>query len=330
MLEIIPSKDYRKFMEEQGVALSDWDKATLIYHRKTASHDEKACALLEIQKNTSDESLKKQIEERLAQDENYYEKFKINNGNAVYILSVLNDGDYTDEGYYLDFQSAYEDGLKEETPFRINKELLECKRKSGDKTGVFGGIGFCSQGQRNNVFWLYSETEEDVLERLYKQRFEYRPLDLPFLFRQKDIVHIIGTELYGIVDMLANDDEELRHRNFAKNGDYSDWQVPVNLIYDGQEFLPIFSHDHIAPSDLEYAKFEDDDLRKGMLEYMAKTLYYSSWSSGSERDSGRIQAVLSAIETVWRQYPDMRLGQLLLSVCGSAELKNLAVDIRHG
>lgn len=320
MLEIIPSKDYKKFIEDQGVALSDWDKATFIYNHRIASYDEKSCALLGIQKNTLDESLKKQIEERLERDKTYYEKFQINDGNAIYILSVLNGRDYTKEGYYSEFQSAYEDGVKEKTSFRINKELLECKSKAGDKIGVFGGVWFCSQGQRNNIMWLYSETEEDELERFYKQRFEYSPLDLPFMFRQNDIVHIIGTELYGIVDGPANDDDELEQRKFAKNGDHSDWQVTVNLIYDGQEFLSIFSHDHIAPSDLEYAKLENDDPRKGMLVYMAKTLYDSSWMNESGRDPGRIHTVLSAIETVWRQYPDMRLGQLLLNACGSVDL----------
>ena len=33
-----------------------------------------------------------------------------------------------------------------------------------------------------------------------------------------------------------------------------------------------------------------------------------------------MKEVLSKIETVWKQYPDLRLGQLLLNVCGSNDL----------
>lgn len=320
MFEMIPSKNYRRFMKSQVIEFSDWDKATLIYNHRIALYDEKLRALLEIQKNTSDEFLKKQIEERLSRDKMYYEKFKENDGNAFYRLFTWYDGRYDEEGCYLDFKVAYEDGLKEGNSFRINKELLECKKKAGDTNGVFGGVGFSPEGYRNDTFWLYSENEEDAIERANNQCFENRYVDMPLMFRRKDIVHVIGTELYGIVDGPINDKDELLYRNCAKNGDYSDWQVTVNLIYDGQKFLSVFSHDHIAPADLEYAEFENGDLRKGMLEYMVKTLYESSWLGGGGRDVGRIQAILSALETVWRQYLDMRLGQLLINVCGKTDL----------
>ena len=61
---------------------------------------------------------------------------------------------------------------------------------------------------------------------------------------------LLAQKLYGIVDGPINDKDELLYRNCAKNGDYSDWQVTVNLIYDGQKFLSVFSHDHIAPDRL--------------------------------------------------------------------------------
>lgn len=320
MFDIIASKDYREFMAQKGIELSDWDKAALIYNHRVATYDEKLWALLEIQKATSDDCLKKQIKERLSRDKKYYEKFKENTGNAFYRLSTWYDDRYDEEGAYLDFKFAYEDGLKEGASFRINKELLECKKKDGDTAGVFGGVGFSPEGYRNDIFWLYSENEEDAIERANNQRFEYRYVDMPLMFRRKDIVHVIGTELYGIADGPINNEDELQYRNCAKNGDYSDWQVTVNLIYDGQKFLSVFSHDHIAPADLEYAEFEDGDLRKGMLEYMVKTLYERSWFGGGGRDVGRIQAVLSALEIVWRQYPDMRLEQLLINVCGKTDL----------
>lgn len=120
---------------------------------------------------------------------------------------------------------------------------------------------------------------------------------------KKDIVHIIGTELYGIVGAPINDEDELKYRNCARNGEYSNWQVIVNLIYNGQRFLSVFSRDHIVPPDLELAEFEEGDVCKGMMVSMGKTLYANLLFDGSGRDAGRIAAVLTlrdrnCVETV--------------------------------
>lgn len=50
MKDYIQSKDYRKFLEENHIVLSDWDKATLIYQALGMSHYDKILALLEIKK----------------------------------------------------------------------------------------------------------------------------------------------------------------------------------------------------------------------------------------------------------------------------------------
>lgn len=143
---------------------------------------------------------------------------------------------------------------------------------------------------------------------------------LPLMFRRGDIVHIIGTELYGIVDAPENDEEEEQYITVAEKGDYSDFQVPVNLMYEGQKFLSVFSHEHCAPTDIEYARLDEQDNRKGFLEYMKKTLYEKSFVTGPGRDKERFDEILSKLEKVWNQYPDLRLGQLLVIVCGKSDL----------
>ena len=140
------------------------------------------------------------------------------------------------------------------------------------------------------------------------------------MFRRGDIVHIIGTELYGIVDAPENDEEEEQYITVAEKGDYSDFQVPVNLMYEGQKFLSVFSHEHCAPTDIEYARLDEQDNRKGFLEYMKKTLYEKSFVTGPGRDKGRFDEILSKLEKVWNQYLDLRLGQLLVIVCGKSDL----------
>ena len=87
MKDYIRSKDYRKFMEENNVRLSDWDKATLIYNASGMSHTDKIFALLEVKKRTEDQKLQSQIKERLDKDHRFCEEYEKSNGNAYYKLS---------------------------------------------------------------------------------------------------------------------------------------------------------------------------------------------------------------------------------------------------
>lgn len=325
MKDYIRSKDYRKFMEENNVRLSDWDKATLIYNASGMSHTDKIFALLEVKKRTEDQKLQSQIKERLDKDHRFCEEYEKSNGNAYYKLSEFYEGRYHDGGIYLSFEDAHENGSKSGEKFRITKELFECKKQAGDTEGVFGTIEFDEQGYVHRILWLYKSNEEPDFvqnETGTPKRFEDRYVDLPLLYRQGDIVHIAGTELIGIVDGPADDAEEEKYRDMTRNGDFSDFQVSVNLMFNGDRFLSVFSHNHVHPTELEYAVFDDKDPRKGFLEYIRQVLYEYKPNisfAGERRRPERIQEILSKIETIWKQYPDMRLGQLLLNVCGNCD-----------
>ena len=95
------------------------------------------------------------------------------------------------------------------------------------------------------------------------------------MFQEKDIVHIIGTDMYGIVDEIS------KHNKPIEISDYSDFQIPVKLIFKGQTYLSISMHDHYHPTELEYARLEENDTRRGFMEYMVKTICLSSWFSGT-------------------------------------------------
>lgn len=318
-MELIISRDYRKFMEEKNIELSDWDKATLIYNHTVASFPEKIKELIELCEQTQDEDLIKQIKERMAQEVKYVEQFKENTGNAYYQLAVLHKGKYDWDEVYLDYDSVFEAGMSEGTPFAIKKECLACKEAKGDNQGTFGSITYNVKGNVEKIGWLYCKGDMNEI-RYNKKRFEDRYVDLPMCFRQGDIVKIVGTELYGIIDGIVDDADEERHCRLGRSGDYSDYQITVNLFYNDKKFLSVFSHDHIPPTEIEYARFEEGDSRQGILEYMKRALYHNSLWSGIGRDPRRIKEVLIKIETVWKQYPDLRLGQLLLNVCGSRDL----------
>ena len=319
MSDFIMSEDYKKFLKKQGIELSDWEKATLFYNNRQLLYDDVIWGLLDIEKHTSDEVLKKQIEDRLSRNKELYEGFQKREKDTYYVLFVWSDTKkYEEQGSYLDFVTARQQGKEENTKFLIEKRAFECIEAGSGK--VLGGMEFDEQGYRKNRFWLYSTVVGEFARDIDNTSFEDKHVKLPLMFRRGDIVHIIGTELYGIVDAPENDEEEEQYITVAEKGDYSDFQVPVNLMYEDQKFLSVFSHEHCAPTDIEYARLDEQDNRKGFLEYMKKTLYEKSFVTGPGRDKGRFGEILSKLEKVWNQYPDLRLGQLLVNVCGKSDL----------
>ena len=321
MLEkAIASKEYRKFIQENNIQLSDWDFATLIYNNIELTYFERQGALEELMHATDDKELANQINERIIRDKNYIDEVREDSENAYYILTIGREDNYAIDGIYKSYEKALYDGLMEGEEFSITKRCFDCKRWEEERTGIYGTISFSPGGSIVNYRGLYGINKEDDIDDHGTDRFEGRSLNLPLFFRTGDIVKIIGTNMYGIVDAPDNDEEEVRMQKFAELGDYSDFQVPVNTVFDGDNYLTIFAHEHVAPSMLEYATFEEGDKRSGFLEYLVKKIYQSPWFGGPGRDKARIPEVLSRVETIWKQYPDLRLGQLLLNVCGTIDL----------
>lgn len=316
----IASADYRKYILENNIRLTDWDVASLIYNNAQLDHEEKMEALQFVEEKTADEILKTQIKECISRYKIYLKEFCKSNGNSYYQLSTWYEGRYIEEGIYLDYEAAYLAGMEEGEGFKITKEAFACKEKKGENAGVFGSIEFHADGTMGKLGWLYGAGRDDDINDSSKTRFEGRGINLPLCFKCGDIVKIMGTETYGIVWAPCNPEEEAKMRRLAGAGDYSDFQVPVDTIFDGKKYLTVFDHEHISPAQLEYANLKEDDTRKGFLEYMEKTMYRSSLFNGTGRDKGRIPEVLARIETVWKQFPDLRLGQLLLNVCGPQDL----------
>lgn len=317
-MSAIASEDYRKYIIENGIVLSDWDMATLIYHNMHLCIDERIKALQLLAKETAEEKLKIQISECISCIENFLREFRENDGNAYYQLRIWYEGEYRLYDIYLDYESAYLAGLSEGECYRIDKDMFAGKVKKSDRTDVLGMIEYNPDGSHGKRVWLY-EVGDDKYNTVGGEEFCSRGINLPLCFKRGDIVKVMGTNTYGIVEAPDDSAEEEKMRKFAKEGDYSDFQVPVKIIYDGKRYMPAFAH-HVSPAQLEYAKFPEDDMRKGFFEYMAQTMLCTSFYSETGRDKGRIPEVLSKIEKAWKQYPDLRLGQLLLNVCGAKDL----------
>ena len=291
MLEkAIASKDYRSFIEEKHIEISDWNMATLIYNNYELPYHVKMDALKQLARDTKDKDLKKQIKGRLSYNMECMQAFKESVSNAYYRLDIYESGKYHEWGIYLSYETAYQDGLEEEEAFRITKECFTCKENAGENEGVFGMIDFSKGGQ---VIKAASFRKEGSgIDSGGKERFEERGVGLPLLFRCGDIVKVLGRDIYGIVIAPEDEEEHGKMQSLAAISDYSDFQVPVSYVFDGMEYQTIFAHGHISPAHLEFASLKDDDTRKGFLEYMSKTVQNKSLFSGSSRDAdGREEPV---------------------------------------
>ena len=55
-------------------------------------------------------------------------------------------------------------------------------------------------------------------------------------------------------------------------------------------------------------------------------MLYVHCSDGTTRKRSRITPIIRKIEEVWREHPDLRLGQLLIDCVGHKDLFNLEDD----
>lgn len=219
---------------------------------------------------------------------------------------------------YRSYEKAYEDALLEKQPFKISKEYFEDNYDQVGDEVILGTLAFNESGQLQDYgrFQLYRKTVQYPVHS-----FEEDYIDLPYFFRQGDIVKIVGENQYGIVYSFEDDKDEEDYRKLARRGDYTDFSMTVDLIFENDTYVfDGFNHRHVAPTEIEYAVFENNnDPKKRFLEYMVKTLYHSSFFFGT-RDNGRMDQILKCLKKLWEQYPDLRLGQLLLITCGTEDL----------
>lgn len=311
----IGSSDYRKYIEENQIELSDWDFATLIYHNKALSHEEIEEALYFLANHTSDKKLEMQVRERIAQDNELYELFKQSADNAYYQVSYWYKP-MEAEYIFTNFESAYKAVLREDCPTRISRHVYD-DRLSRD--GVWGAVEYSTDGQMRHHFYLWGGGKKESINDVDVTRFEGRGLDLPLMFRVGDIVYVPHENAYGIVVAPENQEDADRMRKLARY-EYADFQVPVDYVYQNGKYKAVFSHGHVSPADIEYAHVSEGDKKKGFLEYLAQGILMEAGKETGIRKPQRMDEVLRLTKEIWEQYPDFRLGQLLVNVCGKPDL----------
>lgn len=303
MIDLIRSQDYKDFLNQKRITLTAFQTATLIFHHPKATYKKKIDLLKELMNDTDHQVLFHQIQGKINKYSISIEMFKENDiSKTCYQLYTWFHDKYLEYGLYTNYENAYTQGLEIKEPFKIEKCTFEDKENEINVCEILGSLSFDSNGSLIGEYLNLYMFQENDWQGEYPS-FENTFLDLPMLFRRGDIVHIINTDIYGIVGSPKDDADEEEYRallKYSKNNEYYDWPIFVSTVFDGTTYLPIHSHKHVPPTDLEYARLDDSDPRKGFLEYMKKTLLNKSLF-GTGRDKGRIHMLLVELEKVWKQ-----------------------------
>lgn len=276
---LIPSKDARNYAKKVNWTFTDVQKAALLVHG-TLPLKEQYSHLQALQNSTADPKLQGQITEYLNRTDRELRAFKENSGkNHIYILKVEHeDISYTrmlPSGYFYDWEMACEYGRKEKLPFYIEKHLvgdienLDKYEESEYYDYEIACLAFNEDGEADYFDSQEISYDKENGETDFYESFQTAFYEVPNPFERGDIVKIIETEEYGIVDTSQKDWKESLARyktpewmQMRIGPDCSDVQIRVEFLNDDGTF----SHRHINPIHLEWYRFKED------------------WQNGSPRD----------------------------------------------
>ena len=227
--ELIPSKDVREYLEENGRVFTDFEKATLIYNHSEMSFIEKAAYLKRLMEQTENETLKEEIQDRLSYDELCLSRFYENNGDYIYELEVYDPEDKTfyEKGYFKLGKVAVSCGKKFQENFNITKILFLAEVKEPEEccADYASAVYFDNQGLVRGYYSLEVEWTAKR-EEIDPSRFENAYIQIPHPFSNGDFVRIknndrIKDEVCIIECYNSNFDKDIvlmpKHwRNFAK------------------------------------------------------------------------------------------------------------------
>lgn len=260
-------RDKRKF--------TDWEKATLIWNSLVSTWRERLDMLLELSEMTTDAILKCQIKERVKYEDKAYRLFTENQNNKF--VYVVYDKERSANGFFAEYEMARQYGIKEcveneENHFCIEKQLLFGNKTKNDviepwvsKRNILKGSIISESGYdgRENAFARYhkngemnyfysmemSAEENERVDTMNRQRFEYRFFKIPFGLPAGTVVKRLDCESYAV---LAQGEEQwIDYMNQTdRNPSYYDFSDIQSVVFDIEKDGH-WSHDHANPIYLE-------------------------------------------------------------------------------
>ena len=307
MFEIVPSQWMKKCFEEIDFAFTDFQKATLIWNAPGRLRQEIFDALEELAEDTRDETLGRQINERLNYEKKIFETFIHNqSGKYVYVVENL---EYENGGFFSDYNRALKYAKKYmqiyELKCRISKQMIvdtdadEIVRNPlrGNPNLGFETEEYCAydgtavasvtlnmSGEIEQFNSYELPEDEKIVDSYQVERFEYHFIKMPCPLQAGTTVKDIRNGSYYVLAGGEADWNRYLNRIEEKNWyvDFSDIQMICYKLTESG----IWSHEHINPLylEVEFPTYIEDDPKRQALRYATEALgaYLSHKSNGKE------------------------------------------------
>ena len=307
MFELVQSQWMREYFEEIGFAFTDFQKATLIWNAPGRLRQEILDALEELSEETRDETLRRQINERLDYEKKAFEIF-IHNQTGKYVY-VVEDMEYESCGFFIDYDRALKYAKKYmrtyELKCRISKQLIvatdadEIVSNSwrGNPNLSFETEEYCAydgtavasvtlnmSGEIEQFNSYELPEDEKIVDSYQVERFEYHFIKMPCPLQAGTTVKDIRNGSYYVLEEGEADWNRYLERIEEKNWyvDFSDIQMICYKLTESG----IWSHEHINPLylEVEFPTYIEDDPKRQALRYVTEALgdYLSHKSNGKE------------------------------------------------
>lgn len=271
MIDYIPSNSVKKYINDNNITFTDFEKAALIYNARNVTKEDVYAELAELMRETKDKNLKKQIAERLEEDAKILKIIQTGGEKVIYKLSVYypEDKEYEGEGYFATYEAAKKFSRRYSQDFMIEKMKLLFGDETDDgkyikEDYINPTMGFIEYNKKGDILcFSSSEYDEEALREKYNyERFEDKYISFRHPFRQGDIVKNIANGERGIVRSFVDDADWEEYDAWQKkesplHSDFGDAQVVVEILFPNGEF----SHVHIEPWLLEYDEMQSVEWR---------------------------------------------------------------------
>lgn len=248
---LIPSETIRNYLETIHYALTDFQKATLIWNCIYYNHAEKLEHLLKLEKKTNDKLLKKQIKQRFCFENKSLINIR-NSDDCVYISFGVDNDDFI---CYKEFENALENAKANNKHRTIEKHRLADSKGDitlrnlnevntymfpkavtlPDSDNQFMGVVYLNDSYEISSVISYEITEQENAEvsSFNSKRFEYAYTPIPFPeemlqagLKVKDLANkkegIIGTTVERWNEFLST-------VNSGTYVDFSDYALVVDF-----------------------------------------------------------------------------------------------------
>ena len=278
MTKIPMSEFMRNYCKEQHIVFSGFERATILWNSNLVRKD-KLTVLRDIAETTSDETLRRQIEERLFYEAEIERRF-VENSGGNYIFGVSFDDEDRCNGHFSALESALAYGrehanktfevgkfpIADKAPpkarryFHLNRYCIADRlgvavRQVRDEQTEFyedphqeNPVAHCEYSIDGEIIGIWSEEAPYPIEIGDPHRFENKFFAPPNPFDRGDLVRVVGDPELGVVSTSQAEWEEfLEQVECGLYVDSVDTCITVEFLHASGEFF----HHHPNPLTLE-------------------------------------------------------------------------------